>query len=133
MATTLIGIGPYRLGLDNMAPDEIERSFEYRWEPQNRIGRRPAMQFLGPGEETVTLHGVIYPHYYGGFGQLERMRQEAARGIPRGVVSGYGRYHGLWCIRGIRDVQSYFLPSGAARKVEFDIELVAYGPDGARF
>ena len=91
------------------------------------------MQFLGPGEERVTLHGVIYPHYYGGFVQLENMRREAARGRPRGVVSGYGRYHGKWCITSIYDVQRYFLPTGEPRMVEFDTELVAYGSDGAPF
>lgn len=64
---------------------------------------------------------------------MKRMRSEAARGIPRGVVSGYGLYHGLWCIVSINDVQNYFLPTGEARKVEFDIEMVAYGADGARF
>lgn len=133
MSTTLIGIGPYRLGLDRLTPQEIERTFEYRWEPQNRIGRRPAMQFFGPGVESASLTGVIYPHYFGGFGQLENMRKEAARGVPRGVVSGYGRYYGIWCITQIRDVQEYFLSTGEPRRVEFTIEMKHYGPDGSRF
>ena len=37
-------------------------------------------------KETVMLAGVIYPHYMGGFGQLEDLRAEAAKG-KRGIRS----------------------------------------------
>lgn len=125
--TVLIGLGPYRFSVSALNIEEVERSFEYRWEAVNRIGARPAMQFLGPGEEGVRMRGTIYPHYMGGFGQLEQMRSEAAKGKPRGVVSGFGRYYGKWCIRSINDTQSFFLADGSPRKVEFGIELVHYG------
>jgi uncharacterized protein len=54
-------------------------------------------------------------------------------GIPRGVATNLGRYYGLWCITAITDVQTYFAKNGAPRKVEFTIELAAYGPDGGGF
>lgn len=63
----------------------------------------------------------------GGFGQLESLRAEVAKGKPRGGVSGFGRYHGRWCITSINDNRSLFFADGAPRKVEFWIELVHYG------
>jgi phage protein U len=51
-------------------------------------------------------------------------------GVPRGVASNLGRYYGRWCITAITDVQTYFGKNGAPRKVEFTIELAAYGADG---
>lgn len=91
------------------------------------------MQFMGPGMETVTLKGVLYPsdpRFGKGFSQLESMRREAMAGIPRGVASNLGRYYGRWCIMQIGDVQSFFNKNGSPRKAEFDISLAAYGSDG---
>jgi phage protein U len=133
MAEPILGVGPYRFKIVGLNYQSLDRKFEYRWKPQDRIGRRPAMQFLGPGMETVSLKGVLYPgdpRLGSGFKQLENMRKEAMFGVPRGVASSLGRYYGLWCITEITDVQSYFDPNGSPRKVEFTINLAAYGPDG---
>jgi hypothetical protein len=133
MADVLLGVGPYRFKIKALNYQALTRTFNYRWVSQERIGRRPAMQFLGPGEETVELRGVIYPkdpRFGGGFSQLENMRKEAMRGRPRGVASSLGRYHGRWCIKEVSDVQTYFAKNGAPRKVEFTIKLTAYGADG---
>jgi len=135
MPEVLLGVGPYRFAIVGLNYQSLERSFEYRWEPQPRIGRRPALQWLGPGVETVTLNGVIYPRDPRtrgdqGFAQLEQMRAEAMQGIPRGVASQLGRYYGQWCITNITDVQTFFFRDGRPQRVEFTIEMAAYGPDG---
>lgn len=136
MAEPLMGVGPYRFRIAGLNYQSLDRQFEYRWKPQERVGRRPAMQFLGPGLEKVVLKGILYPkdpRLGNGFAQLENMRREAMSGVPRGVASNLGRYYGLWCITKIHDVQSYFHKDGTPRKVEFDIELTAYGADGGGF
>jgi uncharacterized protein len=120
----------YYFGARGLPQTGLDRTIGYRWEPQNRIGRRPAMQFLGTGEETVSIKGVIYPPQFGSFDAFEQMREEAMMGIPRGMVTQYGRYYGVWCIKSIKDVQAPYWPDGSPRKVEFNIDLVAYGPDG---
>ncbi|MBY0559878.1 phage tail protein [Hyphomicrobium sp.] len=109
----------------------IRRKLPIRWEAVNRIGRAPAMQFMGAGEETVSIPGFLYPEDFGGWDMLNRMRDEATQGIPRPFASASGIYHGIWCIKEISDEQEYFLPNGNPRKVTFTIELSAYGPDGA--
>lgn len=121
-----MGLGPFRFSIPGQSYDRLSRRFEYRWEPQWRVGTRPAEQWLGPGEEALDIRGVIYPHYAGGFNQLNQMRQAAQAGIPYSLADAKGIYYGPWCIRMIRDEQEYFHKDGTPRKVEFSIDLVAY-------
>jgi len=127
MALVLMGLGPFRFSVPGLSHNQLSRRYNYRWVPQWRIGRRPAEQFLGPGEEEVRIHGIIYPWAYGGYDQLEGMRGYAEGGIPSGLASAGGVFFGLWCIRAITDEQEYFLPDGTPRRVEFDLDLVNYG------
>lgn len=135
MATILAALGDARFEVSNVNYHELERVFNYRWQPQERLGRRTAQQFMGPGEETLSLRGTIYPkmpQFAGSLGKLENMRSKAATGAAfnfAAVFGGKGRNFGRFCVRAIRDQQSYFDPDGTPRKVEFDIELVAYGGD----
>ena len=133
----MMGLGGVRFAVDPLNFSELERSFAYRWEPQNRLGRRPAQQFLGPGEETITLKGTIYPNhpaFAGGLTELNNMRARSAQGVFFNLgarIGGRGVALGRWCVKNIRDAQSYFHPNGLPSKVEFTIELVAYGEDGS--
>lgn len=127
MAIVLMGLGPFRFAVPGLNYHKLARTFEYRWEPQWRVGSRPAQQFLGPGEEELNIRGVIFPHYTGGFGQLNAMRDAAQEGVPLPLASSRGIYFGPWCIRTIHDEQGFFHPNGDPRKVEFDIVLVVYG------
>jgi phage protein U len=92
-----------------------------------RVGRRPAMQFMGPGVEELRIHGIIYPHAYGGYSQLNGIRSTAMTGMPLGLADAKGIYYGPWCIRMVLDEQEYFHPNGDPRRVEFDLDLAAYG------
>ena len=86
----MLALGEYRFSISAAAYQELTRAAEYRWAAQERLGRRPARQYLGPGEETISLRGVIHPHYRGGPGQLDRMRAEAAKGEPLLLTGGDG-------------------------------------------
>ena len=135
MAMAMVGLGAMRFEIDALNFNQLERSFAYRWEPQKRLGRRPAMQFMGPGEETITLQGTIYPNhpaFAGGLAELNAMRSRSETGAFFNMgarVGTRGLALGRWCVRSIRDIQSYFHHNGQPSKVEFTLELVAYGGD----
>ncbi|WP_390624922.1 phage tail protein [Pseudorhizobium xiangyangii] len=116
--------------MDTAAYQNLNRSDEYRWESQTRIGRHPAMQFIGEGHTTFNLEGVIYPHWRGGLGQIEKMRTAAKLGSPLFLVSGYGKIFGRFVVMKIDETQTHLLPNGAPRKQEFALELKSYGEDG---
>ena len=125
-------LGDYMFSLDTAAFQRLERNTRYRWAMMQRIGREPAHQFTGAGEDTIELSGVIYPHFRGGLGQLAMMRAAAGRGEPMPLVYGFdrvGQYCGRWCIVGIKDGRSEFRRDGTAKKIEFSLSLSYYGED----
>lgn len=123
----MMKLGPYTFSISTAAYQELTRSTEYRWGAQERIGQREALQFVGPGKDTIDLTGVVYPKYRGGFGQLNEMRASAAAGQPLMMVAGTGRLMGRWCIEGITENQSIFLGAGRPRKQTFTLKLRKYG------
>ncbi|WP_366655378.1 phage tail protein [Fodinicurvata sp. EGI_FJ10296] len=127
----LMALGDYRFELGTAAYQSLERGERYRWQAQDRLGRRPAQQFTGPDAPEIKLDGVIYPYHRGGLGQVDAMRAMASRGEPLDMVDGTGRVWGLWCITEVTETQTHFHPDGSPRKVEFGVRLVCYGEDTA--
>lgn len=124
-----MGLGEYRFSISTAAYDNFERSSSWRWTEQSRIGRRPALQYAGPGKDDITLAGTIYPFYSGGIGQLPKMREMADTGKPLMLVDGLGKVWGKWCIKSISETQSSFLQGGVPRKIVFRLSLARYGED----
>lgn len=124
-----MGLGEYRFGLDTAAYQTLERMTEWRWAQQDRLARPPAQQYVGPGSDRLTLSGVIYPHYRGGLRQVERLRSEAGKGEPLDLVDGLGRVWGPWVVLSVRESHRRLMANGAPLRVEFQVELAAYGND----
>lgn len=131
MNRVMMQLGEYQFGIESAVYEQLRRSTSYRWQGQDRIGRRPAQQFAGVGQETISLTGRIYPFYKGGLGQLDKMRAEAGQGEPRILVDGLGRIWGKWAVTRIDETQSTLMPDGVPEKIDFSLELVRYGEDAA--
>lgn len=129
MSETMMALGTYRFSIDSAAYQELKHSQAYRWQAQERLQRRPAMQFLGAGEESIELSGVIYPHFKGGLEQLDTMRTEANKGQPLLLVDGLGFVWGQWVITQIDEGQSFLQGNGQPLKQSFQLKLVNYGAD----
>ena len=128
-ARNMLALGGYRFSLDTAAYQALERTTAWRWARQERLGRRPARQFVGPGDETIALDGVIYPHYRGGLGQLDALREEAGAGRPLRLVTGTGVVLGLWVVERVEETQRLFLADGRPRNISFRLGLTRYGDD----
>lgn len=131
MNRVMMQLGEYQFGIESAVYEQLRRSTAYRWQGQDRIGRRPAQQFAGVGQETISLTGRIYPFYKGGLGQLDKLRAEAGQGEPRILVDGLGRIWGKWAVTRIDETQSTLMPDGVPEKIDFSLELARYGEDAA--
>ena len=127
----MMALGNFRFSIDTAAYGKLRRTTAYRWEAQMRMGREPALQFAGLGEETIDLAGTIRPEFRGGLGQLDSMRASAGQGGPLLLSSGRGDILGFWVIRKVTETQSTFLPGGAPLRVDFSLSLGRYGEDAA--
>lgn len=125
-------LGDFQFALDTAAFQTLARTTEFRWVLLQRIGRAPAAQFLGPGEDSLELTGIIYPHFRGGLGQIGLIREKALTGEPMSLVYAFerrGQYAGQWCVKSVKETRTEFFQDGKPRKIEFIISLTAYGDD----
>lgn len=95
----------------------------WRHPTNSRVGARPSAQFLGVGDETLMLSGVLMPEITGGELSLEALRKMADTGKAYPLIEGRGTVTGFFVIEKISKGRSEFFSDGAARKIEFTIEL----------
>nr|DAX45225.1 MAG TPA: hypothetical protein [Caudoviricetes sp.] len=122
-APVMMQLGDFQFGISTAAYQGLQRSDEWGWASQERLGQGPALQHTGWGAPTIGLDGVIYPEWRGGLGQLDAMRREAGKGRPLVLVDGLGRAMGMWVIEQLSETQSVFAAGGVARKIEFSLQL----------
>jgi uncharacterized protein len=132
-STTMLILGAFRFKISTAAYDTLTTSQSYRWVKQARIRQFPAQQFLGNDLRTISLKGTIFPSFRGGLGQIDKMRLMASLGIPLPLIDGIGRIYGLFVIKTIGEVQTMFLADGRPRRIDFTLELEAYGEDSFFF
>lgn len=125
----MLALGPYRFSLNTSAYQSLKRSSEYRWPSIERIGKEPLLQAIGAGCDRIDLDGVIYPHFRGGLGQINAMRDSAQRQEPLMLINGQGNVLGRFVITQIEESQNTFLADGAPRKIEFRLSLERYGEE----
>lgn len=119
----MMAYGLFVFGLSTAAYQELQRQTEWRQQGQARIGRRPARQFLGPGDDTIQLNGTLLPQFTGGQQNLDQLRQMADQGAAWPLIEGTGRYYGLYVIQSLNERRSKFMRDGIAQQIEFDISL----------
>ena len=124
---TMMRLGSFSFGINTAAYNELRRTTEYKWPALERFGQDDALQYTGPGADTITLTGVILTAYRGGAGQLNRLRAIAATGQPQLLVSGLGAIMGRWVIERIDEGQAVFAAAGHPRRQEFTVQLRKYG------
>lgn len=124
MSAVLMGWGPFRFEVGRAAYEELTHSAEARWEKHPIIGRRPAPQYLGPGEEVVTLRGTLYTEGRQAVADMVRDLVRAAQGGQAYMlVSADGAIVDLFRLEKARRVESHHLPTAQAQKVEYDLEF----------
>ena len=129
MIDVMMMLGSFMFSIDTAAYQELTRTNEYRWPAQERVTREAALQFVGPGQESISLKGVIYPHYKGGIGQMDTIRGDAALGEPLLLVDGNGNYWGKYVIERAEETKTVFYADGTPRKIDFKLDLKYYGDD----
>lgn len=131
MSYVMLQLGEYQFSIDTAAYQTLTRQSEYRWARQGRVGTHDALQFVGFGPDTIEIDGAIYPSFRGGLGQIDLLRAMAEQKRPYSLVSGAGKFMGLWVIESIGEGQTVFLPGGIPQKQEFRMRLGRY--DGSFF
>ena len=121
--TALMSLGQFTFGLATLAPESVGRDTGWRWAENQRVGARPAAQFLGPAVDGVSLQGVLLPELIGDRDALEELRQMGDAGEAYPLLDGQGRMLGLFAIEKVREQASILFPDGSPQKVDFTLDL----------
>lgn len=115
--------GMFVFGLSTAAYQALQRQTQWRHGAQSRVNARPARQYLGPGDDNVTLSGTLLPMFTGGQQSLDQLRAMADEGKAWPLIEGTGYYYGMYVIAGLDEAKSEFFADGAARQIEFTLSL----------
>ena len=119
----MLALGMFVFSLSTAAYQELQRQTDWRHVSNNRIGAAPARQFVGRGDDSITLPGIIFPELAGSALSLDALRLMANTGKAWPMVEGSGRIYGLWVIESLSETKTLFFRDGTARRIEFTLSL----------
>ncbi|WP_409283263.1 phage tail protein [Pseudomonas protegens] len=119
----MMALGMFVFSLSTAAYQELQRQTEWRHVSNTRIGAAPARQFVGRGDDSITLPGVILTELAGSVLSLDTLRLMANTGKAWPMVEGSGRIYGLWVIESLSETKTVFFRDGTPRRLEFTLNL----------
>ena len=102
---------------------ELQQNVSYRWPVTNRVGLRPAAQFIGVGDEKITLTGELRPGITGGVTSVLAFKMLADEGRAWPLISGNGIIYGMYVVESYVATHSELYADGGARKIKFTLNL----------
>lgn len=125
----------YFFNIDTVPFDKATRTSQFNWKEQARLGRRPALQNVGVGAETLQLHALVMPALSRASGKRvgrthpDDLRAIALSGVPVSLSNGNGDSLGTWCLTKVTETQTSLFSNGIAREQNLDLEFSRYGDD----
>lgn len=132
----LMSLGMFQFEIGSLPYQELARSRAWRFGRTERFGTGAATQFLGPGEDKVTLSGALLPTLAGRFSSIETLAAIADEGKALPLTSGTGEILGNFTIDQLDYRGSTFTVDGVPRRGDFTVTLTrdvdAEADQGAR-
>jgi len=120
----MMSYGTFVFSLSTVAYDQLQRQMTWRHARTARVGARPATQFLGVDEDTITLQGSISAELADDLHGLDDLRDLASEGMPQALVEGTGRVYGSYVIEGIKETRKELFADGTPRLIDFQLDLL---------
>ncbi|HGM4787005.1 MULTISPECIES: phage tail protein [Stenotrophomonas] len=125
----MMSLGTFVFSLSTAAYQQLQRQMSWRHPTSERVGARAARQYVGPGEETIDLSGVIHAELADDLLTLDVLRELAAEGRPLALVEGNGMVYGAYVILSINEGRTEFFSDGTPRRIDFQLQLARTDDD----
>lgn len=116
-------LGVFIFELQSTPYQQLSRENTWRHSKADRVGGSPRYQYIGPGEENITLNGVLYPEITGGDVSLLALRAMGYSGKAWPLIEGTGMLFGMYVITGLKQTREVFFRDGKAARIEFTLSL----------
>ncbi|MBO9125446.1 MULTISPECIES: phage tail protein [unclassified Rhizobium] len=127
----LYSIGALTLDTRPFSVDEMQRSTSADFADKPVMGGMIAREFMGEGEEKITLSGQLLPFKTGGLTELEMAHGFRRSGQKLPVLRGDGARLGWYVIDTITENHTDLMRDGVGFFVKHSISLTKVSPDGA--
>lgn len=124
-------IGALSLDTRPFSVDEMQRSSSADYAQKPVMGGMIAREFMGEGEDKITLSGQILPFKTGGLTELELARQLMLAGQSLPVLRGDGARLGWFTIDKISEGHKELMRDGVGFFIKHSLELTKVSPEGA--
>lgn len=104
-----------------------EKNFNHAY--NKRIGARDARQYLGPGEDKITITGTLVPFVTGGRLALQTFEIQAASGLAFPLIESNGTTHGFYVIESMTTSETHQIADGRPKVIEYTINFKREGDD----
>ena len=130
--THLMAIGDYIFSLPTVTYQQLQRRRSWRHAGEARVGARAASQFVGVGDDIITLMGMLAPQIVGDRWAVENLAALADRGAAWPLIDGEGNVYGDFVITDLDDTQRGIMDGGTPRVIDFTVTLKRLDDDAAR-
>lgn len=120
----LMALGMFLFEIGTLPFEEMQRKMDWRHARSARVGARDATQFVGPGDETISLSGAVYTELTDGRVSLDDLRDLANTGEAMPLLDGRGIIYGNFVITAIDERHTSLMSDGTPRRIDFGIDLL---------
>jgi phage protein U len=92
--------------------------------PARPAWARDAVQFLGAGDEKISLSGSVYAEITDGRVSLDQLREMADQGEALPLLDGSGLVFGSFVIEAIDERHAGLMADGRPLRIDFAIDLL---------
>ena len=119
----LMTLGPIRFEVYPFNATEYDHGHETSFVEKPVLGARPPLEWVGEGAESWSIRAIIFPHRFGGLGDLKKLYQARAAGRPLYLMRGDGAQMGWVVIERVSERSSYLDAEGIGRVIDVDISV----------
>jgi phage protein U len=119
----LMTLGPIRFEVYPFNATEYDHGHETSFVEKPVLGARPPLEWVGEGAESWSIKARIFPHRFGGLGDLKKLYQARAAGRPLYLMRGDGVQMGWVVIERVSERSSYLDAEGIGRVIDVDISV----------
>lgn len=119
----LMSLGMFIFGMDTLPYQQLTASAQWRHAQTDRHQAPPASQFLGRGQDTISIGGLCVPEVAGDFGAFDTLVEMANTGDNWPLIDGLGRILGNFRIMVLEREHLTVMAGGVPRHIGFTLDL----------
>lgn len=120
----MMSYGLFVFCLKTLPYQKMTISKNWRYPKNERVNYRPALQYTGPSNDTITLSGSVYTEITNGRVSLEVLERMALLGISWPLIEGDGVPLGFFVLENVERTHSELNRDGSPRKIDFTLKLI---------